>query len=166
MIEDVKYKFEPSEELLEFADSFSKQWKSLEDSNNYFSSNDNYQINYGDILKIGEPIRSTFFIVSQNTGIIRVSKSKLQELNITDDYVFFTILWCVVEFNITNIKESDRITLEYYKKTGRSIKNIIEGYIRLFKDTNYSSNVSRIKSIMEMSKQEPKFNKNRIRILL
>lgn len=154
------YKFEPSQELLDFANDFSDRWEKLSDGN-YFSKNNNYEINIDDS-------KNTFFRISHQTKIIQVSTSKIHELEVSPDYIFYTILWCEIEWNVINYEMADKIAIEYYLTTGRPIKKIIEGSIKLFNNYNSQRNMSRTTKIMKLTKlkYEPKFNKNRIRILL
>lgn len=162
---NTELKFEPSEELLDFADWFSKNWKILSEGE-YTSYLGNYKIKYHNFFPKDSCAGNTNFRVGVRSGVIEASKRRLEELDSENDFVFFMVIWCTIEFNVENNFKSDTIALEYYKKTGRSIKNIVQGYLRLFKDVNNSSNINRMNKIIEITKQEPRFNKNRIRILL
>ena len=92
---------------------------------------------------------STNIRVGLSSGIIEVSKSKLLALESNPDYVFFMVLWCAVEYNLKSNIQSDIITLKYYLKTGRSVKNIMLGYTSLFKRVPYTGNVIRMQKIMD-----------------
>lgn len=123
-METIEYTFKPDEELLKFADFFSKNWKTLE-IGNYASDDNKYQIEYLDkIIHFGsEP--STNIRVGQTTGTIEISKSKLQIIEASSDFIFFSILWCVVEKIILNTSKSDIIAMEYYIGTGKSVENVM-----------------------------------------
>lgn len=117
--------FEPSEDLLELADTFSKNWEKL----NYgaFCSNDKkYHIDY--VKEIKYPVE-TIARIGHTSKIINISKDDLISINATPNYVFFLILWCIVDLEIKNRLISDEITINYYKKTNRSIRDLYLGFI-------------------------------------
>lgn len=141
--------FEPSQELLEFADSFSESWYSAVNGD-YYSRNNNYHIEvYDDIFdkngaKLNIPSR-----VGEKTGTIQISKNNLKGNEATNNYVFFLILWSVIEYNLKSHIKSDIFAIEYYCKTGRPMKDIITMYMKVFNQYNYPSNKERMAKIMK-----------------
>lgn len=121
------FKFVPDAELLKFADEFSKVYK-LYSAGDYFSDNKKYHIRYLDTLeKSNTPAR-----VCINNGKIELVKDKLLSEKYTSDYVFYIIFWCIIETKVTNLKVSDKVALDYYATTGRSIKNVLKGILYSF----------------------------------
>ncbi len=177
------YTFNPDEELLTFADEFSKNWEkysvelySKESKRKhlphcYTSNNGKYKIDYFDkiidekaSIMNGLPVKlneehkdyqeiefKTNIRVGQQTGIIQISKSKLVEYETNSDYLFMMILWCTVEKDIKDAYKSDEIAFRYYLTTGRSIKNVLIGYINLFKASPSDLNVKRIEQLNKLA---------------
>jgi len=163
---NTELKFEPSEELLDFADWFSKNWKILSEGE-YTSNLGNYKIEYFNCLPKKSCSENTNFRVGLTSGVIQASKKRLEELDSENDFVFFMVIWCTIEFKVRLPIESDRIALEFYNKTSRSIKKVVMGYLNLLKNISSSESKRRMQLIMLIAKrEEQKFNKNRIRILL
>jgi hypothetical protein len=90
------------------------------------------------------------------------------KLEITKNYIYFLILWCVVQQKTDKLIESDILTLQYYLTTGRPVKDIIKGYANLFKENNNEVNHLRINAIIDFFKKNNNDNirNRRIRILL
>lgn len=148
-MENKDFKFDPSEELIEFANSFSDSW-SFVVNGDYYSRNNNYHVEvYDDIFdkngtKLKIPSR-----VGEKTGVIQISKNNLKENDATNNYVFFLILWSVVEYNLKSHTKSDILAIEYYSKTGRPMKDVIRMYMDIFNQHNYPSNKERMDKIMQ-----------------
>lgn len=92
------FKFEPSSSLLQMAEYFSDNWEKLS-VGNYSSDDNNYHINYMEKIRdkntnqlINTPVRVGF-----TSGIIEISKFELIKSEITKNFLFFLILWCVIE---------------------------------------------------------------------
>lgn len=163
------FKFEPSDDLLQTADYFSKNWKTLS-FGTYDSDDGKYRIEYIEVIideKTNELI-NTSIRIGHTSGIIQISKSELIKLEITQNYIFFLILWCVVQRKTNNLIESDILTLEYYVSTGRPVKDIILGYANMFKAHNNEINLKRMKAITDFLKNNNNDNgsNKRTRILL
>lgn len=171
-MKDLEYKFNPSQELLDFADYFSNNFKTLSASvikdkkeypSTYRSNDGNYLIDY--FYKIRDTktnkVVNTNIRVSHNTGIIQISKSKIISQECTPEYIFYIILWCIVEREVNDIVKADRITFEYYLTTGKSIKNLLTSYIKSLDNKNYPINKKRLKLIMDMADNHKKQTKTK-----
>lgn len=154
--------FNPDSELVDFATYFSDNYKTLE-VGGYFSDVDNYEIRYLDrITDIGNGdyiesnarvcVGTTDENLFNRNGIIELDKTKLSVSQITSDYVFFIILWCVCKsINSTeSLFNIDELVVMYYLTTGRSNKNLSLGIIELFRSSPSSINLDRYKRINKL----------------
>lgn len=162
-------KFEPSASLLQMAEYFSDNWEKLS-FGCYSSDDNNYHIEYMEKIrdKKTNQLVNTSIRIGHTSGIIEISKFELMKLEITKNYIYFLILWCVVQQKTDKLIESDILTLQYYLTTGRPVKDIILGYVKLFKPYNNELNHKRIKAIDDFLKNNNNDNgsNKRTRILL
>lgn len=155
------YTFEPDKELLDFADYFSKNYKTLPigitlegSGGDYFSDNKKYHIKYVDkIIDITGHEPKTDVRIGHTTKVIEVSKSFLDTFENNSDYLFFVILWCIVkvESKERNDSKADITTMEYYMKTGRSVKNVLVCFVAVLQRVNHSEAHQRIKALLEFT---------------
>ncbi len=139
-------KFVPDEELIKFADTFSRHHKEFE-TGTYCSDNNTYCIQYLD--KIPSKVDPTARI-STKTGIIQLDKGRLSEH--AEGFVFYVILWCIVENIILNRTDADILTMTYYVTTGRSKKEVLQGYLITSKyavTSSPQSTINRIEIVKE-----------------
>ncbi len=142
---DAKLIFNPDSELVDFATYFSDNYKDLE-VGSYFSDVDNYEIKFLDRITdsntgcfINTNARVCIGTEDENlfnrNGIIELDKTKLSVSQITTDYVFFIIMWCVCKSNNSTVScfNIDELVVNYYITTGRSSKNLVLGIIELFR---------------------------------
>jgi hypothetical protein len=141
--------FTPDEELINLADHFSKNYKTLSEGI-YRSGNDKYEIRYVDFCRDPHTneIQSTSAKVALHTKQIIISRIKFQDQQYTPDYVFFIIIWCHISHMLGgNTTTSDELSVRYYLTTKRNIKHLVQGYIALFQSAPNEANVKRMKLI-------------------
>lgn len=137
--------FIPSMELLELATWFSLNYKHIAPGT-YKSSNEKYTISYVQDLNV--PTK-TLARIGHDSGIIQISKKQARNSSYTDHFIFYLILWCVCRRTDPSEITADRLTLEYYLKTGRPAHDIYEGCRELLVDQSPSElNVKRMKGII------------------
>lgn len=146
-----KITFNPDEELIDFATSFSDNYPKLK-VGLYQSRTQKYNIKYLPKLtdnKTGERVYTGARVVMDggNTGLIHIDKSIFKNKKYTPDFVFFIILWCIVQHRFENLLLSDKITAEYYVKTKRSRNNCAIGFIELMSNRLTEENIKRIELI-------------------
>lgn len=140
--------FNPNEELLAFAETFSENYHMIE-AGDYISPGDNkYHIKYVDKITTDGAERPVNMVV-EPSGMIVISRSKLEAFETNPDFVFYLILWFVVRRNTTDESKADAITMEYYIKTGRSAKNVIKCCISLFAAKHNELTHKRIQSLID-----------------
>jgi hypothetical protein len=133
----LSYKFEPDTELLKFAEEFSNTCKLLS-AKDYVSENEKYHIRYKNFLqqRLKQPTTSIFRIGHSSKRIEINRKYIIAEKDMTPNFIFAMILWCIVRFETYEIHPfspydlADMITLDYYLKTGRPPKDFIRGMNR------------------------------------
>lgn len=131
----LKNQWKPDAELLDFAERFADNYTTLE-CGIYVSDKDNYKIEY--VSKI--PDTKTGARVSNLTGVIQLDKTVYKSKEYSEDFIFYIILWCRIQFLYpTQYELSDLIALKYYLTTNRSKLNILKGYIRLFKGGTFDA---------------------------
>lgn len=169
--------FIPDEELLAFANQFSKLWRKLSAGDKipsvFSSDKGKYTVYLYDKLynKLNYDIRDAEFfpeqldeqntvpkesdtsaIINHTSLIIELSKSRLLKQDASENYIFFLILWLMVEKEIKKTINSDKITLDYYATTGREFETIIIGYIGMYKHLTPNSFIlKRIKLVKEIA---------------
>ena len=73
----------------------------------------------------------------------------LKNKEYTSDFVFFIIIWCASCYELENLAMADKAVIGYYLTTGRSKKNLMLGYIKLF-SSNIDLNKERLELIRKM----------------
>lgn len=149
---DFQINFTPTKELIRFADKFSANWKNLS-VGDYYSENKKYSIVYSEKIteKNGEE-PNTNARIGHVSGVIEISKSKLIEQETNENFLFFIILWCIVQSETHNLIESDRLVMEYYKTTDRPVIDVIKGFAKLFQKALNETNLKRMKQLVDSNK--------------
>lgn len=108
-------KFEPDNELQKFAYWFCVNYKELEPGT-YTSEKYKYRIRYLNDLFDGHDIVNR---VSNTTGVIEFNRtSLLKHEELTYNFVYFAIVWCVIKFQTKyNDPSVDIIAIEWYLTT-------------------------------------------------
>ncbi len=146
--------FNPVTELVDFADEFSENYKILS-SGTYRSKNDNYTIDYLDIIKdkVTGNIVNTMARIGHTSKVIELGKTKLLHDSITPDFVFYLILWLICKVNSSDYNsdfKTDESVVKYYLTTNRSNKNLALGIIELFSHHMSSGTVDRYNRINKL----------------
>jgi hypothetical protein len=151
---NTKIEFQDAE-LINFAKQFSDSYKNLK-IGEYFSENSKYHIKYLPELmdvRIKAPL-AVGARIEIKTGIIELNRFIFKSKEYTPDFLFYIIIWCVVRNTIegrNDIRNADKMTVEYYLTTGRSIKNLAVGCLNLFSIADAPEcNVERYKLIEQM----------------
>jgi hypothetical protein len=137
----------PDKELINFADEFSKKYTYVP-AETYLSENQTYKIIYFEGLCQNinsKRITTTPARINKITGVIQLSKKQLLDKNITLNWVFYLIIWCVIRKNSKDDFEADRKTMKYYISTKKSIKDILIGYCIMFENADNEHNRDRFK---------------------
>lgn len=145
--------FKVDNELHSFAEDFSSKYKEIS-SGTYESENSSYIILYKDKL-FGTDLRevNTSARVNNTTAVIEFSRSKFYGAGYSKEFCFFLIIWCVIMFKEKDEKIADELTIRYYQSTGRPMKNIITGYVELFRGAPSPLNEERFQKITELTKE-------------
>lgn len=167
--------FKPSEELLLFAEEFSSHIKkeigniafenfciqnisdNLNKTNNVFYTS-KYKNHTIRLLNVETNVRSqdylTFVRISHLTGIIDFNVSKLENEKFSVNYIFYIVIWCVICREVKDFDASDKIALQYYLTTGKPKKDILIGYVEMFRTSvsNFKYNLERMSLIEELLK--------------
>lgn len=137
-----KYIFTPDKELITFANEFSKNYKKVK-AGIYASESETYIIWYkdklvrkdtlidGEFIELDTPVR-----ISNKKQIIEISRSKILRNNkYNTDFIFFLIIWsiAIVEIPTHDYQDADAATIRYYLTTKKSRKNILKGYLEMFR---------------------------------
>lgn len=139
--------FTPDEELIEFANDFSKKYQTLSPGE-YFSSQKHYHIRYLEKLALKNGLFSkTGIRVGNSSGIIEMDKSIIMSEEITPDFIYFIIFWCVIQKQRQDLVLSDKWAVKYYLSTGRSKNNLMMGYLAIFINTATELNLIRLNLI-------------------
>lgn len=165
MEKEDKIIFNPSEELVKFANDFSDNYR-IFSSGTYESDDCNYRIDYLDKIrdKLTKAVVNTPARIGHNSKIIQLDRSKLVSSKENPDFVFFLILWCIAKVDFKNCKYNDSYTdifvLGYYLTTGRSLKNFILGFLNMVKNVeNMEHNKKRYLIIDKYIKEYQENNK-------
>lgn len=133
---------EYTQELLNFATSFSENYKSLPEGF-LESENKSYRINYYNNL-IDEG--SGLFVcarVDAEDGLMEIDRNFFSKEEITKDFAFYIIIWLYTIYTKKcDFVESDLISFEYYLSTGRKAKDIFVGWSGIF-DINITQDNSK-----------------------
>lgn len=139
--------FKPHTDLILFASYFSKNYRLL-NTGMYFSNEKNYMLNFDTNAKFGAS-QTNVWRIEHLSHIMQVSIDFIQDPEVSADFVFFMIIWsgCLIhykkELRLTDFERADKETMQYYKTTGRSVKNIVKGYVFIFKKWAPSDAVNR-----------------------
>jgi hypothetical protein len=151
---DKLYKpFKLNNEIILFAAEFSSNYRRFTPGN-YYSSDKKLKINLNTNYEFGAASNNVWRI-EHFTNCIQVSIDYINDLEIKQDFVFFMVIWsaCLIHYKIetakTDFERADKETLTYYKTTHRSIKNVVMGYVFIFKKWSSSdANNKRLKWIL------------------
>lgn len=159
-----KSKFVPNEELVEFAHSFSDNFKELK-VGTYVSDNDKYKISYLSDIRdnLTKNILTTNARIGHTSKLVELDKKKLIKQKVGEDYVFFIILWCFFKVNNPNMdaySDADIETFRFYSTTGRPYKKLILDFIGTLKHAPTELNAKRVKIIMDIIHKKQKNKKN------
>ena len=141
--------FKLDEELIEFATGISKNIKNLTEQT-YYSENKTYAIEmyetFNDFQAGGlkTPAR-----IGTNGGVIQFQKSKLIS-DYTEDFVYYVTIWCVIEFCVLNLKQSDIIATKHYLTTSKSKENLYKGYETMLEANELKMNNERLKNVCKL----------------
>lgn len=126
-----------TKELVLFAREFSKSYRTISPGK-YISNGNTYVIHYIKTSGKNCPIR-----VGMNSGIIEMGqKELLDKQHYAEDYIFFMIIWCVIEHNTNNCLKSDRIAVETVN--GVKGESILRGHLKLLSTSMDAANIKRI----------------------
>lgn len=142
--------FQPDEELLGIAETFSENWNIIGPGDYVSPGDKKYHIKYVDKITTDGSEQASNIVVEYPSGMIVISKDKLHSLQTNNDYVFFMILWCVVNRETRDdLAKTDIITMEYYLQTGRLPKNVLNGYISVFGSGDNEITRERIQGLID-----------------
>ncbi len=149
----------PDEELIEFADKFSRNFM-LFSPGTYLSSNSKYKIIYSldtefvpaipmDVPGVF-PKRKPYFSgrINMYKDIIEICKRDILESEMSVDGVFYLIVWLAMRRKCHDVFEADIKTMKWYLTTGRSVKKTVIDQIKIFKN-NPDIYIHREKKIMK-----------------
>jgi len=144
--------FQPNEELLGIAETFSENWNLVGPGDYVSPGEKKYHIKYVDKITTDGQEQTTNILVEYPSGMIVISKDKLHKLVTNSDYVYFMILWCIVQREIVadrnDLEQVDVITMEYYLTTGRLPKSVVDGYISVFSSGDNEVTRQRIQGLI------------------
>lgn len=124
------------EPLLELAKTFSKNFKTLS-AGTYRTYPGLYLIEY-----LNNTGSNSIAGVGKKSGRMIINRTLLLKSNYSPDMVYVLILWLFVEKQIGNPIISDKVVIEHYLTTGRSIDNLIDGFqIALSSNMTYKNNL-------------------------
>lgn len=151
--------FAPDEELLEFANFFSKDYRTL-CVGDYFSNEKKYHIRYVDEIKGETQVR-----VALSSGRIEFDRFKIISEDCNEDVIFFWIMWCVIQRKERDIMKSDLMTITYYLTTNRPLASVQQAFLNIC-ITNQRFNLERIKKLFEAADFPPLYEVEEIKTLL
>lgn len=130
----IPYKKEDSNTaLIKFAEEFSYKCKILP-AGNYRSECGKFNIEYIDGLKddLTNESLATLCRIGHKSKIIQLDRAKVINDGYISDFVFFMVIWCYIRLKLRSEMDADAATMKIYRKTGRSIKNIRQGFLIQF----------------------------------
>jgi hypothetical protein len=150
---DFDLQFTPTQELIEFAHEISKNFIILNPTT-YFSYNKNYQINIVMKAPVDAQEQPAYKIgrVGQRSGIIELEKHHFltaKGYEYSPDFLFYIILFLACEKDVRNQVISEKMTLEYYKTTGRPLLEILHGYTWMSSFTANAVFIQRYRIVLE-----------------
>lgn len=144
----------PDHELIKLATMFAEGYKTLP-AGDYYSDNKTYHISYKEKLETswGAEV-TTYSRVGVVSGVIEFSRKRLlSSEKITPDFVFYSVIWAIVQFESKDYFASDMIAMKHYMTTNRSIKNFATGFLTVTaNDENMELNEKRYQSIISLLK--------------
>ena len=152
------YKFEPNSELLGFAETFSTNWNLIGPGDYISPGEKRYHIKYVDKIST-DGVEIPQNIVIEPSGMIIISKAKLEALETNPDYLFYKIIWCIIEKDIQFYPDSDIHAMDFCMKAGCNIKNIMYGIGSELSSYDNELDNQRIHALVEYVKGKLKKNK-------
>ncbi len=144
--------FRPDEELVQFASQFAIMYQEMV-VGNYSSPSHKYNIRYMDDIFESENVKSiTNARINSQNGLIDLSKNKLIEQQLHEDYVFYIIIWCIILKDTPSIVLTDIKALSYYSSTNRSLNHVLEGMRKTVGEPCSEINTERITIIEQFIK--------------
>lgn len=113
-----------NQELTTFASQFSEEYKSLPDGD-YFSDGDMYHIKYANFFE-GMGSETNQIAISHKTKIIYVNRKNIIDSH--KDYVYFLIIWSIVQEKIVDHLASDQLVIQHYIKSNRSAISLLQSF--------------------------------------
>jgi hypothetical protein len=140
-----------NEELIEFAEWFSANYKELTTGIEYLSKNKTYKLLYLDEFSGGQSYN--FSRIKKSNGVIEINKQYTSESGIDSDFVYFMIIWVVIKWWMDFKRDSfleievDRIAIKHYMEMGKSFDSVIFGMKRQFALNPTDANIERYNEI-------------------
>jgi hypothetical protein len=155
---DFNLQFTPTDELIEFADRISKKFITL-NPETFFSDNKKYQIDI--VMKAPTDVFPSHLFklarVSHKSGIIEIERHPFltaKGYQYSPDFLFYIILFLACEKGVTNQVISERMTLEYYKTTGRPLLELLHGYTWMSSFISNPVFIERYRIVLEFIEKE------------
>jgi hypothetical protein len=143
--------FELDEELIDFAKDVSVNFKNLAEGI-YHSDNKTYTVEILETFKgIREGGLKTPARVGQRSSLIQLQRQKLLS-DYNENFIFYIIIWCIIEFCILDLQKSDTIAMKYYlsNATDKQIKDILDGYVMMLDNNENESNSDRLLNVKNL----------------
>ncbi len=69
-----------------------------------------------------------------------------------ENFIFYIIIWCIIEFCILDLQKSDTIAMKYYllNSTDKEIKDILDGYVMMLDNNTNESNSDRLLNVKSL----------------
>lgn len=157
--------FNPDVELVEFAKDFSDKYMKL-NSGTYSSDGGKYRIDYLEKIrdKVTGNIIDTPARIGHKSRVIELDRESLMQWKDNSDFIFYLILWCIAKVECKECEDNDTyadiFVLGYYLTTGRSVKNMILGFLDLTNNAkNREHNTKRYRAIDKYIKEYQEKNK-------
>ncbi len=149
-------------DILDFAEWFSKNYKTLSSDvhshyaqNNpqlnfctYIDKTNKYKIEYYDVIFENDKPISSPISVNLNNGDIRISKyffTKTEKSN--ENWVLYSIIWCFCCGSKNDLMRADLLALKYYIQLKKPIKDILFYSLAVFSKSPSEQNRNRYKAI-------------------
>lgn len=135
--------YTPTQELIEFADDFSKNCKSY-GTGTYLSKDKTYTLEFKHKL---ENYPNSLAKTRIKDGLFQLAKDFLIEHDLHPDLVFYTIIWMDAMWQHEDTAKADMVATQYILTTNKSYKDILKGMAVVFMQSGSSSNQERFKQI-------------------
>lgn len=135
-----------SAELLQFADDFSRGYTSSNEGL-YISDNGRYMLKYVTSIDYVSPKAAR---ISNRTGVIELDKTLLSSDKYHSDFVYYLIIWCIIENICRNPIMSDAVVIKFYLHSKRSRRNVVIGYLEMLKHSISETNKERLELVRDM----------------